>query len=413
MIESAGAPSEPRDHESIVQATEATELGVYGRLPIAPVRGRGCVVTDARGEDYLDLYGGHAVALTGHCHPTVVAAIREHAGELLFYSSAVYSRIRAEANEALLRHAPHEGSRVFHCVSGSEANEVAVKIARLGTGRPGVVSFHGSFHGRTLGSLACTSMETYRRTAGIALSDDYRQIAPNDIAAARAAIDDRTAAVLVEPIQSLGGARRMDDAFLRELAELCRERGAKLIFDEIQTGLGRTGTMFYGDGIGVKPDMITLAKGLASGIPAAAVLVEPGLAALAKPGDQGTTFGGGPIAMAAMAATIRTIESEDLVANARARGEQLREGCHALDGVLRVHGRGLLIGLELDRPAKVVQQALLTRKIITGGSVPADTLRLLPPLVLGAAEVERFLEALAEVLAETADRRFEAAGERG
>ncbi len=394
-------PVPPRSPEAaeIARRTDETELRVYGRMPFVPVRGEGCYLWDAQGRRYLDLYGGHAVALTGHCHPHVTRAIAEQAGTLLFYSSAVLSGVRADANELLLRHAPVPGSRVFHCVSGTEANEVALKIARKATGRRTVVSFEGAFHGRTLGSLSASGMAKYRATAGPVLVPHHVQVPFGDVEALRRAVDSDTAAVLCEAIQSLAGVYLAPPEFHRAMADITRRAGAHLVYDEIQTGLGRAGTWFYADRVGVQPDMITLAKGIASGIPAAAVLVAPAVAAQVAMNDQGTTFGGGPVAMAAMKATLEVIEREALVENAARMGELLRGWLNGIWRIREVRGAGLLIGIELDVPASAVQAALLERGIVTGTSSAPNVLRLLPPLSLGEEEIHTFIPVLDEVLA--------------
>ncbi len=385
--------------DEIVAIEEETELRAYAKMPIAPVRGRGAVIVDEQGEEYLDFYGGHAVALVGHCHPRVVAAIRAQAEALLFYSNVARSRVRALASRRLLAHAPRPGSKVFYCNSGAEANETALKIARRATGREKVVSFAGSFHGRTIGALSATGIPRYRDGVRPLLSG-HVHVPFGDEAALAAAVGADTAAVLIEPIQSIGGVRAAPPAFYRAAESICRERGALLIFDEVQTGLGRTGAFFFGDhaDIGVRPHMITLAKGLASGVPIGAVIVAPEVAETVRVGDQGSTFGGGPLAMAAMDATLATIEEEGLVGRAAAMGARLAAGAARVPGVREVRGRGLLLGLVLDRPAAEVAAALLARRVIAGTSGPPDVLRLLPPLAIGEAEVDRFLAALEEVL---------------
>jgi acetylornithine/succinyldiaminopimelate/putrescine aminotransferase len=383
--------------DEIVAAEEATELRAYAKLPVAPARGEGCAIFDERGERWLDLYGGHAVALTGHCHPRVVAAIRDQAEKLIFYSNVARSEVRARASRRLLAHAPRPGTKVFYCNSGAEANETAMKIARRATGRTQVVSFLGSFHGRSVATISATGIAHYRE--GVRpLLPGHVHVPFGDAAALAAAVDADTAAVLVEPIQSIGGAAMAAPEFYRACAAICRERGAALIFDELQTGLGRTGAFFFGEHVGVKPDMITLAKGLASGVPCGAVLVAPALAETVRTGDQGSTFGGGPLAMRALEATIAVIEDEGLVERAARMGARLRDALGRVRGVRGTRGMGLLVGIELDRPAAAVQKALLERRIITGTSGVPDVLRLLPPLVLGEAEVDAFVAALEEVL---------------
>lgn len=386
---------------SIERREQNTELGVYSRMPITPLRGEGCWLIDERGDRWLDMYGGHAVALTGHSHPHVVEAIARQARELLFYSNGVHLPVRVEAGERLLRYAPWPGSRVFYVSTGCEANEAAMKLARKVTARRTIVAFAGSFHGRTLGALSACGLEKYRSTAAPVLlgEPDYVFVPFGDDCALMDAVNDRTAAVICETIQSLGGVNMAPPSFYRGLRKVCDDAGAALIFDEVQTGLGRTGTFFFADGVGVKPDMITLAKGIASGIPCGAVIIAPRWAEAVKPNDHGTTFGGGPVAMAAMKATLEVIEREELVANAQRMGERLMRELTAMIGVQRlqgVRGKGLLLGLEFDGPAKDAQAALLDRRVICGGSDNPNVLRLLPPLTLGEAEIDAFLEALRE-----------------
>ena len=370
---------------------------MYQHLDLVPVRGTGCHLTTADGTRYLDLYGGHAVALVGHSHPHVVQAIARQAEELLFYSSVVHSPARVATAELLLAHAPHAESRVFFCCSGTEANEVAMRLARRATGRKMVLSFEGAFHGRTLGSLSACGMERYRATASV-LSPYHVQVPWGDEAALASALDEDTAAVLLEPIQSLSGVRDVSDEYHRHVADLTRASGAVLIHDEVQTGLGRTGSYFFGDGVGVTPDLITLAKGIASGVPVGAVVVAPRLAATVRVGDYGSTFGGGPLAMAAARATLEVIEREHLVERAAWAGREFAAGLQGVRGVVGVRGRGLLLGVVLNRMAAPVQQALLERRVIVGTSADPNVIRLLPPLVIGEQEIAEAVDALSAVL---------------
>jgi acetylornithine aminotransferase/acetylornithine/N-succinyldiaminopimelate aminotransferase len=311
----------------------------------------------------------------------------------------VLSAVRVEANELLLRHAPHAGSRVFHCVSGTEANDVALKIARKTTGRRKVVSFDGAFHGRTLASLSAGGLEKYRATAGPVLVPHHVHVPFGDVDALTRAVDGDTAAILCEAIQSLAGVMVAPPEFHRAMADIARRAEAVLIYDEIQTGLGRVGDWFYANSVGVKPDIITLAKGIASGIPAAAVLVAPAVAAKVAMNDQGSTFGGGPVAMAAMKATLQVIEEEELVQNAARVGQKLFRALTGFKKIKAVRGAGLLVGIELEVPASKVQAALLERHIVTGTSSAPNVLRLLPPLSLGDTHVAEFIPVLEEVLA--------------
>ncbi len=373
-------------------------IATYAQFPLTIVRGAGCWVWDADGRRLLDFYGGHAVALTGHCHPRVVASLRAQAGRLLFYSNAVSSDVRAAALRDLAGTAPAGMSRSFLCNSGAEANEAAIKMARRTSGRRKVVSLEGGFHGRTMGALSATHLGHYR--------SDYAPLVPDhvfapfgDLDAVRALLDDDTASVMLEPIQSMGGMRTADATYLRGLRELCDEHGALLHFDEVQTGPGRTGAWWYGDHCGVAPDLISTAKGLGSGVPVGALLVADRVSEKIALGDQGTTFGGGMLASVAISATIAIIREEGLLENATRRGREIREGAGALPGVTGFRGRGLLLGIVLERPAKDVAAMLREKNVLTGAT-PGDphVLRLLAPLVAGDAEVGAFLTALAEVL---------------
>ncbi len=375
------------------------QVPTYSKWPVAVVSGRGCSVTDAEGKSYLDLYGGHAVALAGHCHPRLVAAIQAQAERLLFYSQVVHNDVRAAAARALCALAPEGLRRVFLCNSGTEANETALKLARKATGRMRVVSLRDGFHGRTLGALAATGLGKYRDPA-YPLPTQHDFVPYGDLGAMAAAIGPDTAAVILEPIPSMGGIRVAPRAYFEGLRALCTERGALLVFDEVQTGFGRTGTRFAGESVGATPDLITGAKGAGGGVPAGVVFVREDLAARVKVGEQGTTFGGGPLACASIAATARTIVEEDLPGNARRVGAALRAALERVPGVASVTGLGLMLGVNLDRPAKGVIAALIERGFLTGSceAVP-EQIRLLPPLVLSETEAAAFAAALREVLA--------------
>jgi acetylornithine/succinyldiaminopimelate/putrescine aminotransferase len=337
------------------------------------------------------------VASTGHCHPHVVAAIARQAETLLFYSAAVALPQRERLAQALGDRCAVPAPRVFLCNSGAEANENALHLARRATGRSGIVAIEGGWHGRTVATLACTDGEKYQawaRAAGMPLA---RRVPFDDVKALRRAVDDTTAAVIIEPVQGLAGARDCAPGFLQAARDVCDGSGAALIFDEIQCGVGRCGAFTAAESYGVVPDALTLAKGLASGLPVGAVIVGSKLAAGVKTGDLGSTFGGGPVVCAAALATIEVIDREGLIANAIAVGAQLTRGARAL-GIARISGRGLLLGLHLDRPATQVQQALFARRILTGTASDSQVLRLMPPLTFSAAEADRLLAGLAEVL---------------
>ncbi len=373
------------------------ELPTYTRWPLTLVRGEGSTVWDAAGRSYVDLYGGHAVAATGHCHPEIVRAIREQAGELLFYSNVVAVPVRARAAEAIAGEAPAPLSRVFFVNSGTEANENAMRLARRFTGRSDILSFDGGFHGRTADAISAAGLAKYREL-GKPNVPGHRLVPFGDLAAVEAELDERVAAVLLEPIQSMAGVITAPASYFQGLRTLCDERGAKLVYDEVQTGFGRTGSFFFAGRHGVVPDLVSLAKGIGSGFPMGAVLISEEIAETVKPDEYGTTFGGGPLGCAAAEATVRVIAKEGLLANVRAGSQRLRQGLSGLPGVREVRGEGFLLGVALDRPGKPVREALLQSGFLVGGSDLPDTLRLLPPLVLTAEEIDRFLEALRRIL---------------
>lgn len=373
-------------------------LPVYQHMPVRPVRGRGSWLIDADGKEWLDAYGGHAVASTGHCHPHVVQAIARQAETLLFYSAAVPLEIREQLASELVRRCQVSGARVFFCNSGAEANENALHLARRATGRSGIVAVQGGWHGRTVATIACTDgakYEEWARGAGMPLA---RRVPFDDVAALERTVDDTTAAVIVEPVQGLAGARDCSVEFLRAARAACDRHGAALIFDEIQCGVGRSGAFTAAQAYGVVPDVLTLAKGLASGLPIGAVIVGERLGAGVKTGDLGSTFGGGPVVCAAALATLEVIDRERLIDNARVQGERLRHGAITL-GVPKVTGRGLLLGLHLDRPAVPVQQTMFRRRVLTGTASDPHVLRLMPPLTFSASECDLVLGALEEALA--------------
>lgn len=372
-------------------------LPVYAQMPVRPVRGHGSWLVDEHGDEWLDAYGGHAVASTGHSHPDVVRAIARQAEALLFYSTAVPLPQREELAQRLAAWCPDPLGRVFLCNSGAEANENALHLARRHTGRQTIVSVRGGWHGRTAATLACTDGVRYEESAkraGIPLS---RKVPFDDVSALDAAIDATVAAVLVEPVQGFAGARDCSPEFLAAARRLCDERGAVLLFDEVQCGVGRCGAFSAAEAFGVTPDALTFAKGLAGGLPIGAVVASPLLTDTLALGDLGSTFGGGPVPCAAALANLAVIEREGLIANAIAVGEHLSRGARAL-GVGRVTGRGLLLGLHLERPAADVQRALFGRKMLTGTATDPRVLRLLPPLSFSHGEADLLLAGLKEVL---------------
>src|SRR2546429_97256 len=382
--------------EEITALEERYQLATYKKMPVVAERGEGVWIYASNGERYLDLYGGHAVAGTGHCHPHVIAAIRRQSEKLLFYSNLVYSEARARAAEKLVLVAPDSLTKSFFCNSGTEANENAMRIARMATGRENVITFSGGFHGRTADAISATFLGKYREI-GKPNVPGHIQAQFGDIESVRAVADESVAAIMLEPIQSMAGVKIAPPVFYRALREVCDERGIVLIYDEVQTGVGRTGDWFFAGssaGDGVVPDVITLAKSLGSGIPVGACLVTEKIASHIKENDLGTTFGGGMIAMAAVTGTLEVIENDGMLANVRQVESYLRERLKEVEQVVNVHGRGFLLGLEFADSAKKVHEALLAQKIITGTSSDAKVLRLLPPLCLQKDQADLLVEAL-------------------
>ncbi len=390
----------PVTTQDIIRQEDAFQIPTYKKMPLALVRGEGTYVWDADGRRYLDFYGGHCVTLLGHCPPRVVAAVQAQAAQLIFYSNVAYSPVRARAAALLAGVAPAGMGRVFFCNSGAEANETALKLARKHTGRSGLIATEGGFHGRTLGSLAATWNERYRAPYAAVLPPTHF-VPFGDLAAVEAvlAARDDVAAVLLEPIQSMAGITVAPKRYFAGLRALCDRHGALLIFDEVQTGVGRTGTFSISEHLGVAPDLITLAKSLGSGVPVGAVLASEEIAAGVQVGDQGTTFGGGMLAMAAVAATLETIREDRLMDRAPVIFEQIREA--VAPAAKAVRGRGCLVGVELDGPAAPVLAALRREGVLAGGAGNPHVLRLMPPLTTTDEEIVVFADAFRNALQRT------------
>ncbi len=376
-----------RDSENLYQ------LNTYKKLPISIEKGEGVWVYDSEGKKYLDLYGGHAVALTGHCHPEIVSAVQSQVEKLIFYSNVVYSSVRARASKAIIDIAPDGMDKVFFCNSGAEANETAMKIARRYTGKKKIIAMKNGFHGRTAGALGATGLGNYRAQFSPVL-EDFVFADFGSIRSLEQSMNDDVAGVILEPIQSMAGVEMAEDDYYTKLRTFCSENGVVLVFDEVQTGFGRTGSWFFGDHFGLSPDIITLAKGIGGGIPVGGVIIREEISKTIGHGEHGSTFGGGPIASAAVEANIRVIREGSLVQNARETGEYLAKRVSDIRMVKRVRGRGLLVGVELERDAADVRNFLLDRGIITGTSSLKNVLRLLPPIVVKKPEVDIFVEAL-------------------
>ena len=386
--------------DETIQLEERYQLATYKKMRVVAERGEGVWLFSSDGEKYLDLYGGHAVAGTGHSHPHVVKAIREQAEKLMFYSNLVYSTARARAAEKLISIAPDGLTKAFFCNSGTEANENAMRMARMATGRENIITFAGGFHGRTADAISATFLGKYREI-GKPNVPGHLKAEFGNIDSVSVLADDNVAAIMLESIQSMAGVNTAPPEFFQSLRKLCDERGIVLIFDEVQTGVGRSGHWFFagtGAAAGIVPDVITLAKALGSGVPVGACLVTEAISAKIKENDLGTTFGGGMVAMAAVSATLEAIEVDGMLANVRATETYLREQLKAIPQVLNVRGLGFLLGLEFEDKAATIHQALLERRIITGTSSNLNVLRLLPPLCLKKAEVDLFVSELKSCL---------------
>jgi acetylornithine/succinyldiaminopimelate/putrescine aminotransferase len=363
----------------------ALTIPVYGQLPFVPERASGCDIFTRDGRRILDLYGGHAVAALGYGHPRLVQAIHEQSSKLLFQSNAVALDVRADAAEQLTRISPPGLERVFFVNSGAEANENALRMALMTTGRKKVLAVTHGFHGRTAAAAAVTK------------PFDVEFIPRDDIAAAESMIDSSIAAVIFEPVQGVAGAYDLTTEFIKTLRSATSKHGVMLIADEVQSGMGRCGQFFAVKAHEITPDIITSAKALGGGIPCGAVICTESVAANFGVGDLGSTFGGGPIAAAAITATIQGILAEHLLANVRAREAQIREEC-VVGPVLRIQGMGLLLGLVCDRPATEVRDALLEHDILTGTSADPNVVRILAPLVLQEGQVHHLAQALSKLV---------------
>jgi acetylornithine/LysW-gamma-L-lysine aminotransferase len=371
--------------------------GVYPKRDVVLVRGKGARVWDEAGRTYIDCVGGHGVSLLGHCHPVVTAAIAEQAERMVTCPGIFYSDRRAAL---LARLAELSGlERAFLCNSGTEAVEGAFKFARLSTGRTGIVATMRGFHGRTMGALSATWNTKYRKPF-LPLVPGFTHVPYDRIEAMEEAISDDTAAVIVEIVQGEGGVRPGSTAYFQALRQLCDERGALLIVDEVQTGFGRTGVMFAFQHPGIQPDILCLAKGMAGGVPMGAVMLGPRVTKIQR-GVHGSTFGGNPLACAAALATLDVLEKENLPAQAAEKGAYLLDQLRSLESpaVREIRGLGLMVGIELRTRAQSYLEALIARGVLALPAGPT-VIRLLPPLVIGYDELEAVVTAIGQVLEE-------------
>ncbi len=369
----------------------------YARFPVAFARGDGARLWDEDGLEYLDFLAGISVSNVGHCHPAVVAAIQEQAAQLIHVGNLFYTEPMVALAGRLARNSLGGGSKVFFTNSGAEAVEAAIKCARKTKRGGDVVSLMGAFHGRTYGALSATPQES-KQAPFAPLVPGFRACEPT-AAAITATVDDRTAALILEPVQGESGIHVLGDDVLVAAREACSRHGAALIFDEVQCGLGRTGTFWAFEQTPVVPDLMTLAKGLGGGLPIGALVAGPAHAEVFAPGDHGSTFPGGPVICAAAHAVLDVLADEGLLERVRELGEHLRAGLAELPGVAAVRGRGLMNAFDLrDGGApELVRRALLEERLVLNATGPA-TVRLLPPLVIGKAEVDEALARLARLL---------------
>lgn len=367
-----------------------TLFNVYSLYPVEPVRGKGCFVYDAAGTEYLDLYGGHAVISIGHAQPDYVKAISEQAARLGFYSNSVENSLQTALAEKLGRASGYGDYSLFLCNSGAEANENALKLASFQTGRAKVLAFSKAFHGRTSGAVAATDNPSIRSPFNGTPNVEFAPL--NDLEATRAKLATREfAAVIIEGIQGVSGIHCPTDEFLRAGRAAATETGTQLVLDEIQSGYGRTGRFFAHQWAGIRPDLITMAKGMGNGFPIGGVLIAPHFEA--RPGLLGTTFGGSHLACAAAIAVLDVMEREKLVENAADTGEYLLGELRKADGPKEIRGRGLMIGIEIDGSGAEFRKKLLFGKHVFTGGAGASTVRLLPALCLTRELADRFLDA--------------------
>lgn len=379
-------------------------MHTYTRWPISIARGRGSRVYDLEGREYLDCVGGIAVNVLGHGHPDLVAAIQKQAQQLIHTSNLYYTEPQVKLAQALVEHS--FADKVFFCNSGAEANEAAIKLARLyahhryGPDRYGIITMQQSFHGRTMATLTATGQEKVQKGFE-PLLPGFTYVPFNDLAAVEQALSPTTAAVMLEPVQGEGGVRVADRAYLKGLRDLCRQRDLLLIFDEVQTGMGRTGTLFAYEQLGVEPDIMTLAKGLGGGVPIGACLATETVAKTFTPGTHASTFGGNPLACAAALAVLRVLLDGRVLEHGRLMGDYLSKGLQdikeRLPVVKEARGLGLLQGLELTFDGKSVVADCLARGLLINCTVDR-VLRFIPPLIITQREIDRLLDTLSQVL---------------
>ena len=389
--------------QTLMMLSEKYVAHTYARYPVLLVRGKGTRVWDLEGEEYLDFVSGLGVCSLGHCHPKVIKAIQDQAERLIHVSNLYYIEPQIQLASLLCKHS--FADKVFFCNSGAEANEGAFKLARkyakekMGKDRYEIITMERSFHGRTLATLTATGQEKFHKGYE-PLMPGFKYVPFNDIGAVEKGIDSKTCAVMLEPIQGEGGVNCPSEGYLKALREVCDEKGLLLIFDEVQVGMGRTGKLFAYEHDGVEPDMLTLAKSLAGGVPIGALLIRKDIAESFNPGDHASTFGGNPLATAAGVAALTAMLEEGMLENCQKIGDyflsQLEEIKIKFPFVKEVRGKGLILGMELKIDGSSIVKEMLRKKILINCTM-GNVLRFLPPLIATKEEVDRVVKALEEV----------------
>jgi predicted acetylornithine/succinylornithine family transaminase len=383
--------------------SEKYVANTYARYPVLLIKGKGTRVWDLEGEEYLDFVSGLAVCNLGHCHPKVVKAIQDQAEKLIHVSNFYYIEPQIQLASLLCKHS--FADKVFFCNSGAEANEGAIKLARkyakekTGRDRYEIITMERSFHGRTLATLTATAQEKFHKGYE-PLMPGFKYVPFDDVRAVRNAIDSKTCAVMLEPIQGEGGVNCPSEGYLKALREICDEKELLLIFDEVQVGMGRTGKLFAYEHDGIEPDLLTLAKSLAGGVPIGALLIKKGVAESFRPGDHASTFGGNPLATAAGVAAFTTILEEGMLENCQKMGDYFLSQLEAIQKkylfVKEVRGKGLILGMELSLDGSSIVKEMLRKKILINCTM-GNVLRFLPPLIVTQEEIDRVIKALEEV----------------
>jgi acetylornithine/N-succinyldiaminopimelate aminotransferase len=389
--------------DSIKALDERYVVKTYKKYDLALVEGKGCMVWDSTGKEYLDLFGGIAVNILGHAHPRLVHAISEQAGKMIHVTNLFYTQEQADLAQLLVNESPIKDGKVFFCNSGAEANEAGIKFARKYMQRVEIIAMKNSFHGRTMGSLAITDKIKYQKPF-VPLMPEVKIVTYGNLEDLEQSISDRTAAVFLEVIQGEGGILLAGGdlegtrKYLEGVREICDRKGILMVIDEVQTGMGRTGKFFSCQQFDVTPDIITMAKGIAGGVPMGATIISKKIADAIELGDHASTFGGNPLVCAASKAVIDTLNEEGLIKAAANKGAHLMDGLRKL-GFVDVRGMGLMVGAELDSPerAEKVRLKLLDKGILINVAA-GKVLRFTPPLIISEAEIDFALEKIKEVL---------------